>query len=781
MKKQDIAVGRCYTMKVSDRIVTVRVDAIREVSGYGPRDRTHTVYSCTNLSTGKACKAESAAKFRREVTQSQAKAIAEHGDAAACLQGDEQRSDPRSTRATSAEATTPTACASNGTAVTPKPKLSATTSAGATASSGEDEQGSDPTQVSATSTMLPTSQSNGHASPSMTRQSSTACPRTTVPVSSPDAADAKPAVSSLSKLLRKAVDAAPAKSKHPPTEEQVAILEAARSLKGTGVLVVEAGAGAGKTTTLTMLEDALGGRGQYTAFNSSLVAESKAKFKRCQCNTTHSLAFRAVGKDYAHRLNGNRVRSHEVARMLGIDDLTVQVDAGEGPKPRLLAAGFLAAQVTGAIRRFCQSADRELTAGHFRYVDGIDFPKDGQRTYENNGKVREYLLPFAVKAWADLSNPKGTLPFTHDYYVKIWQLDKPVISADYILLDEAQDTAPVMLDVLRQNAELGTLVILVGDSAQQIYEWRGACNALAAFPDAPRRFLSQSFRFGPAIAQLANQVLEQLEEKTALRLRGFERIASRVEPVAEPKAILCRTNGAAISHLLQQLGNGKRPFLVGGGSDVISFVEAAQALQQGRPTSHPELACFASWTEVQAYVKEDEGEDLKLMVKLIDDFGAETILGALRNMPAEKDADVTISTAHKSKGREWDAVKLAADFPTLSKCGDADLKLLYVALTRAKLVLDVSECPFFTGKDALPFVIDVKETEGIARPTPSAPPTAPQGFTWAKGKQDREWLVRGPAGRSGETVEVVRRDGSRSKKTLGQIAWEGDGVALYRV
>ena len=41
----------------------------------------------------------------------------------------------------------------------------------------------------------------------------------------------------------------------------------------------------------------------------------------------------------------------------------------------------------------------------------------------------------------DLSDPQGSLPFSHDHYVKVWQLNKPVISADYILLDEAQDTA----------------------------------------------------------------------------------------------------------------------------------------------------------------------------------------------------------------------------------------------------------------------------------------------------------------------------------------------------
>jgi len=293
--------------------------------------------------------------------------------------------------------------------------------------------------------------------------------------------------------------------------------------------------------------------------------------------------------------------------------------------------------------------------------------------------------------------------------------------------------------------------------------------------------LSQSFRFGPAIAELANRVLDQLEEKTPLRLRGLPTINSEIKPIAAPTAILCRTNGAAISHLLQALGQNRRPFLVGGGADVVAFVEAAKALQDGRGTGHPELACFADWSEVQRYVKDDEGEDLKLMVKLIDQFGCDVILDALRRMPAERDADVVISTAHKSKGREWDEVKLASDFPTLSKSCDADLKLLYVALTRAKLVLDVSECPFFTGEDALPMVIAPPQSEdGIIAPAPSTPPP-PKAYTWCKfGKGDR-WCVRGPAGSEGQTVEVVRRDGSSAKKRLGKELWSGEGAAVYEV
>lgn len=571
-------------------------------------------------------------------------------------------------------------------------------------------------------------------------------------------------------------------SKDKPTAEQQKILDAA--VKAPPVLVIEAGAGTGKTSSLRMLADVLKGNGQYTAFNSALVGESKEKFQgtRVSANTTHSLAFRSEGKRFSKRLNGGRVRSDQVAVMLGLKSFKVSM-GGEGndAKEKTLSASYLAGQVLGAIKRYCQSAEQEVELNHFRYIDGIDAPdSDGGRVYDNNKLVREYLLPYAHKAWKDLSNPEGQLPFAHDHYVKVWQLSKPVIAGNFILLDEAQDTAPVMLDVLKQQT---VPIILVGDSAQQIYEWRGAINALASFGNAPRLYLTQSFRFGQAIANVANAVLETLDEKTELRLIGLPSIDSVVAGVEAPDCILTRTNALAVTSLLEALAAGRKPFLVGGGGEVVSFVEAAVQLQNLQPTSHPDLACFSSWTEVQEYSKLDEGEDLRLMVKLIDGFTSQVILDALKKMSSEKEADITICTAHKSKGRAWGKVQLAPDFPTKSKCGDSDKRLLYVAVTRARFELDITRCPFFTGQDSLDLTDVIKNVpkpvvEGILPAVPSEPP-APTQFTWSK--RNDKWVVRGPKNNSGNLVEVYRKDGSCQKKKLGKLIEEFGVVALYEV
>lgn len=66
MKKADIKVGGLYAAKVSNKLVTVRVESITERDGNGiVKDGTN--YRCTNLNTGRTVVFHSAAKFRGEV------------------------------------------------------------------------------------------------------------------------------------------------------------------------------------------------------------------------------------------------------------------------------------------------------------------------------------------------------------------------------------------------------------------------------------------------------------------------------------------------------------------------------------------------------------------------------------------------------------------------------------------------------------------------------------------------------------------------------------------
>lgn len=494
----------------------------------------------------------------------------------------------------------------------------------------------------------------------------------------------------------------------------------AREIYLTGrSFVIEAGAGTGKTSALVFFAEATPAkRIQYVAFNKSIVADSRGKFpSNVNCSTAHSLAWRSVAAPFLDReKSGRRMRSVDIANRLGIEALRVQTFEGES---KLLSSTFLAGLVIRAALRFAQTADAEPTARNVPVVPGLDGVdrKGGPKTRgDANEYVANALVPAVRRAWADLTNPNGGLPFTksiaQSVYLKLWQLSRPVIGADVVLFDEAQDASPVMVDVVALQADAAfraahglrpAQIVWVGDSQQQIYSFTGAINALANVPRDDVAFLTKSFRFGDAIAEVANHVLSFIPT-AELRLTGNEEKHSIVGPIMEPGTILCRTNATAVRSVLQGQADGKRVHLIGGGYEVVSFAKAALDLQNGLKTDHPELACFDSWSEVQTYVEEDEqGGDLRLLVSLVDEFGVATILEALDQQSREDEADLIVSTAHKAKGREWDSVQIAPDFPEdrlAEPSGVEELRLLYVAVTRAKLELDVENVLFLRDRVA---------------------------------------------------------------------------------
>ena len=85
-----------------------------------------------------------------------------------------------------------------------------------------------------------------------------------------------------------------------------------------------------------------------------------------------------------------------------------------------------------------------------------------------------------------------------------------------------------------------------------------------------------------------------------------------------------------------------------------------------------------------------------MFVQLVERFGERHLLWALRRVAEnEERGDFIISTAHKAKGREWDTVRLSADFVSSRPdrpltIEDAERRLFYVAMTRAKIRLDVA-------------------------------------------------------------------------------------------
>jgi hypothetical protein len=468
-----------------------------------------------------------------------------------------------------------------------------------------------------------------------------------------------------------------------PTEEQQAAIDGFRN---GGNLTIEAGAGTGKTSTLRFFADAAQGRsGLYLAFNKSVQLEADQKFRgtSIRAKTAHSLAWASMPSELRWKLDEKkRMREADQAEHLGLR-ANIRV-GGQSVSKRVVMR-----LVRETLAAFCRTAADDITD------EMVPVPLQLLLSDAESADLQRQVARYAKKFWLDVIHPEGVLPFQHDYYVKLWQLSRPTLPYDFILLDEAQDSDPLLIDVLHNQRN--TQLIAVGDRSQAIYGWRGATDSMDAFGGDTFQ-LTQSFRFGAAIADEANVWLDLLD--ASLRVRGMDKDSSvhaTYNRVAE--GVLCRTNAGAIAEVIDAHQRGVTVGIAGQNraKQMHQLAQAALDLQERGWTSHPEFDTFKSWEAVQEYVQEDEGADLAPLVNLVDEYGADKIVSAIDACVPADQARTTVSTVHVAKGLEWHHVRIAEDFPIPSfdeETGDLEqmtpeaMMLAYVAVTRAKRHLD---------------------------------------------------------------------------------------------
>jgi superfamily I DNA/RNA helicase len=451
-------------------------------------------------------------------------------------------------------------------------------------------------------------------------------------------------------------------------------------------LKVFAFAGAGKTSTLKLLAHSCKRSGVYLAFNKSIVCEAQQKFPpHVDCRTVHSIAMKTVR-------SWGQFRS--VAKLTGtlnprliLEHVDIEsIDVGAHKLSPELVAGLSRATI------------RKYAHGRFERIEEVAVPTFG--VLANLSRDPEAYLAFceqihqvANKLWSKMINPRSQLPLGHDGYLKLWALSKPRLNADFILLDEAQDTNDVVLEVLQSQS---SQVVYVGDRHQQIYEWRGAINALEQIQTKYECHLTKSFRFGPIIAHVANKVLRRLGETA--KIKGNEHVTSSLSTIANPSAVIARTNAAVLAAVVGFFEQQQKVYVEGGVDDLKRLMRGVYQLRDNGASDVPEFFGFGSWDEVVEYSETEFGQELATFVSLVQSIGLGRLWHILKQVePTAETAQVTVSTVHKAKGREWDTVRLCDDFTTdeTDEKGQPvpiaaeDLRVLYVALTRAKDVLEI--------------------------------------------------------------------------------------------
>ena len=496
-----------------------------------------------------------------------------------------------------------------------------------------------------------------------------------------------------------------------PTSEQTDAL--GKFLTG-GSLKIEACAGAGKTTTLKMLARATHRSGLYLAFNRDIAKEAAASFpKHVECRTGHSLAYSAHGRDYQSQ---GRLRSNVNARVM-LESLGALEYMGGHDEHALFS------RLLRGISKFCASARTQPSL-----LDLGDLDPE----HEIDSLLMTHGESWLEVLWEQMSSKDASAPTTHDVYLKVWALSRPKCPAEFVLFDEAQDGNPVLLDLLALwERRDGAQIVAVGDRYQQIYSWRGAINAMERYETTHTSRLTQSFRYGEPIAALARTILSGLRG-AHVPIRGTDQAArviadfDEANPDTLPDAVLTRTNAVAMSEVIALHERGIAVAVAGGVGDLISLLRGADALRRGRPTKRAELVGYANWSELVDASEHEDGAHLRVLVRMVEEYDLGELIELLEKVKLVKDPEVTVSTAHRSKGLEWDHVRLASDFrvPKTQDDGsirvpDEEAHLLYVAVTRARQTCDVSACPL--ARYALSLEHDGEDNPPVTHTDPESP------------------------------------------------------------
>jgi len=516
----------------------------------------------------------------------------------------------------------------------------------------------------------------------------------------------------------------PSESQLDLTAEQRDICRAVADAANGAAIKVQAFAGTGKTTTLAAVARACPRRRfLYVVFNRAAAADARRKMpSNVEVRTAHSVAYREVGHLYRSRLIE---RSWNWLTYLR-EKMPRALDSVARFGRDATSAGAL---IIRTVEQYLRSVDLELGPEHVPPWCGED--------------VAAVTATAASFLWQNIRNPNSTAPITHDCYLKIFFLqDRELASPETIvMLDEAQDADPVIFALVQRHTGIR---IVVGDTYQQLYQWRGAVNALDRFEaDATQLALTRTFRFGGLAAQWANRVLaicgEQLriapaEHSTEVRI-GFA--------PARVQALLARSNAGALDQAVAALDLGRKVHVMGGAAPLVKLVRDAYGLYSGKPGSG-ELAVFASWSELKAAAqggRSGAGGDpsLQILVNLIEDRGPR-VLDTCQRLEACVDspdaAEVTVSTVHKAKGLEWERVAVCDDVSPFVRKAEGKPKLLfeeacvmYVALTRAKaeLVLHADCMEAVDASAGLMGIMEPLPISGAAGPPPTAAPRRDSG------------------------------------------------------
>lgn len=492
--------------------------------------------------------------------------------------------------------------------------------------------------------------------------------------------------------------------------QQQAVIEWVRN--GRGSSFVEAVAGAGKTTTLMeALADTQGSVG-FAAYNKKIATEIQQKVadradpdsknfderfvgfgNRVRIGTFHSFGFGAWRRVHPRVAIDARAKAVRTAQHLQLPEKL------ETFTTKLI--GLAKQRALGLIGSVEDRSQWFNIVGHFDLAYEIE-----------DDKLIEQGVEYAIEGLRyhqEIANE--LIDFEDMIYM-------PVISGcrmwenDWILVDEAQDTNPARRALARKMLRRNGRAIFVGDRHQAIYGFTGADSD--AIDQIVKGFncttlpLTVTFRCPKQVVIFARQVVDHIEAHpsapegsvSSLEYNDMLMLAKSMDPVH--CAILCRNTRPLVDTAYGLIRKGIACHVEGKdiGLGLLKLINRfpAHDLESLRDKliaygERETEKLIAKGKETQAEALQDR---IDTVLVIADNcISVEDLRQRISDMFVDGDNEqkptLTLSTVHKSKGREWQRVYLVGRetyMPSRYARQEWQLEqernLEYVAITRAQ-------------------------------------------------------------------------------------------------
>lgn len=474
----------------------------------------------------------------------------------------------------------------------------------------------------------------------------------------------------------------------------------------TGNLVVEAAAGAGKTTTLVnclkLIPDGM--RVLMCAFNRDIVTELGKKtkgFENVEVRTLHGLGLAMLKRNYP----------------------TIN------PVPNDFK---YESYIKNNIRDYTSLNLRRMsTKEYFRYVDNIKKYVDYGRYYlcktekdldfiEDRYDIEtirdEKRIALEVMEWGK------TEIEDIDYTDMVWfphvlNLSPVGLLYDFIMVDECQDMNKAERGLVLMCRKPNTRLISVGDRNQMLYSFAGgdpdSFNALMSIPNTKCLPLSISYRCPRNVVDFAKQLVPTIEANEANTIEGKVVYDVSLDDAEDGDMILCRNNAPLVQVYNEFLKLGKKAYIRGKdiGRNMKNVIKSTKQEKINADCKEDGLFVrlyddvFVTRNKIMEKSAVDAKTamkspiiDAKLdMIKALEVLSeglttTEELMAKIDEIFPKRDRKdgIALSTVHKAKGLEARNVYIVCRSLMPSKSAKKDWEiqqehnLMYVAYTRAK-------------------------------------------------------------------------------------------------